>query len=65
MRSKTTCAVRIHTLKERRLFLRAERQFLTRRGRDVAKLKKWLAVVETWPHGGTFPGLKGWRPTGR
>ena len=58
MRSKKTGGVRVYTLEERRLFLHARRQFLTRRRRDIAKLKTWLAVWDTWPHGGTFPGLK-------
>ncbi len=58
MRSKTTGRVRVYTREERRLFLIARRQFLKQRRRDVAKLKQWLAVWDTWPQGGTFPGLK-------
>lgn len=26
--------------------------------RFVAKMSKWLRIVETWPHGVTFPNLR-------
>jgi hypothetical protein len=29
-----------------------------KRNRDTCKkLKRWLAIWDTWPNGGTFPGL--------
>jgi hypothetical protein len=38
----------------------AERELREARRRDrktMERLRNWLAVVDTWPNGGTFPGL--------